>query len=112
MLYKTLGTRIRDERLKLNLTQEELAEKANISPSYMGRIERGERNPTLENLVKIANILGTTIDYLLKDCINPNTDNTIEQMKALLSERSLEDKKMALDVVKVMLAHIDERNLD
>ena len=51
MLYKTLGTRIRDERLKLNLTQEELAEKANISPSYMGRIERGERNPTLENLV-------------------------------------------------------------
>lgn len=43
MDYKALGRRIREERLKRNLTQEQLAEAIEISNSYMGQIERGER---------------------------------------------------------------------
>lgn len=42
MDYKALGRRIREERLKRNLTQEQLAEAIEISNSYMGQIERGE----------------------------------------------------------------------
>ena len=42
MEQKTLGRRIREERLKLNLTQEKLAEDVDLSMAYIGQIERGE----------------------------------------------------------------------
>ena len=51
MDYKMLGLRIREERKKLNLTQAELAEAIDISDTYMGAIERGERSLTLDTRV-------------------------------------------------------------
>ena len=46
MNYIDLGRRIREERQKLNLTQEKLSESINVSTTYIGQIERGERGPT------------------------------------------------------------------
>lgn len=62
-----LRNRIREERLKLGLTQEKLAEDIEISNSYMEQIERGERSLTLGTLVKVVNRLGALIDYLLTE---------------------------------------------
>ena len=47
MDYIALGRRIKEERLKLNMTQERLVEEVNLSTSYIGQIERGERKLTL-----------------------------------------------------------------
>ena len=47
MDYTRLGKRIKEERLRLNLTQEKLSEKVGISTAYLGQIERGERCITL-----------------------------------------------------------------
>ena len=74
MEQKTLGRRIREERLKLNLTQEKLAEDVDLSMAYIGQIERGERSLTLDNLVAVANRLGVTVDYLLSDSIAAKDD--------------------------------------
>ena len=74
MEQKTLGRRIREERLKLNLTQEKLAEDVDLSMAYIGQIERGERSLTLDNLVAVANRLGVTVDYLLSDSITAKDD--------------------------------------
>lgn len=52
-----LGQRIRQLRVKLDLTQEDLAFKVGVDRSYMGFIERGEKNPTLTTLMKIAKVL-------------------------------------------------------
>jgi len=52
--YTFLGKRIREERLRLNLTQEHLAEEINISTAYLGQIERGERHITLDKLIPLA----------------------------------------------------------
>lgn len=52
------GGVIRDLRLARGLTQEELAQRAGIHPTYLGGIERGERNVGLENILKIARALG------------------------------------------------------
>ncbi|HJB82598.1 MAG TPA: helix-turn-helix domain-containing protein [Candidatus Mediterraneibacter intestinavium] len=57
MKYTDFGRRIREERRKLGLTQEKLAEDVNLSTAYIGQIERGERSPTLENIITIANRL-------------------------------------------------------
>lgn len=60
------GKKIRKERLKQNLSQEDLAEKANLHRTYIGMIERGEKNITLINIEKISNALGISIAELFQ----------------------------------------------
>jgi transcriptional regulator with XRE-family HTH domain len=54
------GRRVRELRNKAELSQEELAERAGIHWTYLGGIERGERNPALLNIGKIADALGVS----------------------------------------------------
>lgn len=62
-----LGEAIRTRRLQLLLSQEKLAEKAELHWTYIGGIERGERNVSLLNIVRIARALSVTPSELLKD---------------------------------------------
>lgn len=62
-----LGAVIRAERQALGLSQEALADKANIDRSYMGGIERGEHNIAIMNLLKIADALGMKASKLLHE---------------------------------------------
>lgn len=55
------GKRVREERLKQGLSQEALADKANVHRTYIGMIERAEKNITLENIEKIARALQLNI---------------------------------------------------
>jgi transcriptional regulator with XRE-family HTH domain len=59
------GQRVRAEREKQGLSQEELAEKAGVHRTYIGMIERAEKNITLVNIEKIAKGLGIPIDKLM-----------------------------------------------
>lgn len=52
-----LGKKVRRLRHKLNISQEDLAEKAGIHRTYMGKIERGESNPPLHTVSKVAKAL-------------------------------------------------------
>jgi transcriptional regulator with XRE-family HTH domain len=64
MKSKTLiqfGNRVREERLKLFLSQEELAAKTGVHRTYIGMIERAEKNITLENIEKISKALHKNI---------------------------------------------------
>lgn len=56
-LPKLLGKRVQKRRKELNLTQEELAEKVDISRAYMGYIEQGRNVPSIEVVQKIAKVL-------------------------------------------------------
>jgi transcriptional regulator with XRE-family HTH domain len=55
------GEKVREERHKLGLSQEELASRAGVHRTYIGMIERAEKNITLENIEKIAKALGIRI---------------------------------------------------
>lgn len=61
----TLGTRIRALRIEKGINQEDLAGRAGIERSYMGAIERGERNPSYDKLVSIAKALGVQVSELV-----------------------------------------------
>jgi transcriptional regulator with XRE-family HTH domain len=63
-LQKTFGARIRFFRLKIGLSQEELAGRCNLDRAYVGGIERGERNPSLKNIAIIATALQVPISAL------------------------------------------------
>jgi transcriptional regulator with XRE-family HTH domain len=63
-IQKQFGERIRDLRLAKGLSQEELAFRAGVHRTYLGGIERGERNPALKNIALIADALGVTLSEL------------------------------------------------
>ena len=61
------GNKVRDERTKLGISQEELAARAGVHRTYIGMIERAEKNITLENIEKVCKALGLSISDLFKD---------------------------------------------
>lgn len=67
MDYIELGKRIKAARLAAGLTQEQLAEKINLSSGHCAHVERGTTKVSLPALVDIANALNTTPDALLMD---------------------------------------------
>lgn len=60
------GNKVREERLALGLSQEELAGRAGVHRTYVGMIERAEKNITLTNIEKIAKALKLSIDEITK----------------------------------------------
>ncbi|MBS0626684.1 MAG: helix-turn-helix transcriptional regulator [Verrucomicrobia bacterium] len=58
---------IRDKRISLHLTQEELAERADLHTTYLSSVERGERNIALENIIAIAKALGCSAKDLMPE---------------------------------------------
>lgn len=61
------GQKVKEERHKRGLTQEEFASKASVHRTYIGMIERAEKNITLENMKKIADALDLKLSQLLID---------------------------------------------
>ena len=110
MEQQALGRHIREERLKLNLTQEKLAEDVNLSMAYIGQIERGERSLTLDNLIAVANRLGVTVDYLLSDSIVPKEDDGYKVWCQLMNGRTETQKALAVNMVKLMFGYLDENS--
>jgi transcriptional regulator with XRE-family HTH domain len=66
-LLEKFGQKVREERLKQHLSQEELAAKAGVHRTYIGMIERAEKNITLLNIEKISKALGVNISNLLDE---------------------------------------------
>ena len=61
-----LGSNIRKRREEREWTQEELAERAELDPTYISGIERGRRNPSVLSVVRLARALGTTTSKLME----------------------------------------------
>ena len=100
--FKNLGKRIRELRKARLLTQEELAELADLHPTYIGGIERGEKNPSIQSLLKIAE--GLEVD--IKDLISPvsgkaagEREEAMLEILALLERRGTKDLKWIKMVV-------------
>lgn len=65
--HRLFGLRIKGLRIEKDITQEDLAFKIGVDRSYMGFIERGERNPTLDKLVKLSKALEISLSELLSE---------------------------------------------
>ena len=76
---KKIGTRIREARTSQSLSQERLAELAGLSHTYIGRLERGEKQASIDTLVRVARCLDVSPLDLLTDL---DTDMDREQLKS------------------------------
>ena len=65
-LAKAVGQRIRNYRTKAGLSQEKLAELSGCHPTYIGQLERGEKNATIESIDKIATALNLPMSTLFE----------------------------------------------
>ncbi len=108
MNRKALGTRIRQERLQMNFTQEQLAESIGVSCTYIGLVERGERSVTLEKLIQISNTLHVSIDYLLSDSVQITDDADFSLFKNLWFQADKQERKLILDITKTILHHFQQ----
>jgi len=63
---KDMGLRLKDQRRKYNFTQEQMAEKLEISLNHYSEAERGIKGLSVENLIKVSDILDLSLDFLLK----------------------------------------------
>ncbi|MBQ3157603.1 MAG: helix-turn-helix transcriptional regulator [Clostridia bacterium] len=101
MDYKDLGRRVRLLRRQNGMTQEELAEKADISASFMGHIERGTRKASLETLVYLCNALKTTPQFLLAASLDSDlTDHMPEDFSPEQRNRLCAFLRIAQDTLE------------
>lgn len=99
---KFLGKRIREERIRIGLTQEQIAEKINVSTTYVGFIERGERSVTLEKLILLAECFQLPIDALLRDAPAQGPETRERQLKALWNRATDKEQETILSIAKVI----------
>ena len=86
-----IGNRISKKRKQLNLTQEVLAEKMNVSVQMISNLERGNKSIKIENLLKLCEILNVSTDYILKGEL---IDSDKEEAFTKLLKLNKQDYKM------------------
>ena len=93
MIYnKNIGSNIRFERLKRDLTIEELSEILNIAPGFLGLIERGQRGTSIKNLCKIAEFFSISLDQLITRPAGTVIKTDEELIAEKAEERMLKEK--------------------
>ena len=99
MNYQSLGKKVRECRKRKQLTQEQLAEIVDISPSFLGHIERGSRVASLETFARLCNALDVSPHYLLSNELIKMNVSELEDLVAN-RERLLRLLSMALEVLE------------
>lgn len=95
-LTKIIGQRIRSYRMKKKLSQERLAELAECHPTYIGQVERGERNATVLSIARIASGLGIELSTLFEKLESPGEEMSIplQCYEFLLEKTPVEQERL------------------
>ena len=104
-VYRQIGERIRGLRKLAHLTQEQLAEKADLSVQFVGFIERGQAKPTLDSLEKIGGALGVRIEDLFRfqKKGEQQTREEIQQVVRLLKNKRPEEIRLFHHLIEQVL---------
>ncbi len=109
--YKiAMGNRLRNYRTSAHITQEKMAELLDISLKHYSEVERGLKGLSVENLIKLSDISGISIDYLLKGGHNYETvpDTLIEIYETCPLEKRQRFIKLMQDLLSMILSSSEE----
>lgn len=98
--YKAIGKRIKVARIRMEITQEQLADRVSVSPTHLSNIETGSTRVSLTTIVKIANALGVTVDDLLCDNLVKARPQFERDMQSLLDDCNDHEVRIAYKVAK------------
>ena len=104
MNYKLLGEHIRKQRKEKKYTLEQLAEKLDVSTTFIGQIERAKGIPSLETLVNIANVLEISTDSLLFGDLNTESGNNhfVKKVTELTETFTSKEKELLLKNIEII----------
>ncbi len=98
--FERIGSKIRYYRTKNGLSQDDLAEAADVNRVYLSRLERGERGASLETIVAIANSLRITVDDILDGSLTSAEPSMLESNYDLLSDCTKAESEILLSILK------------
>lgn len=98
-----VGRRIKEKRVVQKMTQEQLAERTNLSVAYIGMLERGKRTPSRETFIVIADELNATADELLYGTMKSSYRTRLVKYEEKLAKLSAEESKKFFGVIDVLL---------
>lgn len=104
--YKAIGKRIKIARIKADMTQEQLSEKAEISPTHMSNIETGTTKVSLTTMVALTNALNVTMDDLLCDSVihaKAQFEHDLSDLLADCNEYEIRIMKDVMETLKTTL---------
>ena len=100
--YDIIGSRIKQARIAKNFTQEDLAEKLNVSVAFLSRVERGNSKINLKRLNEICGLLDVSEGYMLSGVANNQENYLNKEFAELLKKCSPEKQKMIYDIAKTI----------
>lgn len=106
--YELIGLRIRAARKDANLTQEKLAEALELSIAHVSGMENGKTGMGIQTVVKLANVLHVSIDWLLQDNLENYHINFETEIKSILNDCDEERKRTLLALLKSNRKALDE----
>lgn len=101
--YKVIGAKIKRERLRQKIKQEEFANKIKISRGYYSRIETGKSKINLKRLVEISTILNISIDYLLDNSVKLMENNLNYELNIILKKCNYKQIKLICKIAKLVV---------
>jgi len=105
-ISQIIGERIRMYRTRKHLSQDALGEMAGLHGAYIGQLERGEKNATLESVEKVARALDLPFEVLFENIIVGATQNEIpRKCYDLLTPLSLKEQGAILDLIEKAMAY-------
>ena len=109
-IYRFVGKRIKQERIKKGLTQQEVADLAEITNNFLSYVENGKKQASLDTIHKVSNALNISLSELFIDVPYKKTEYSLsEQILPLLRDKPQKDKKFVLDLVKLVSRKIKKR---
>ncbi len=105
MDYKKIGQRINKERQKYNLSREQFAELIDLSTTFVGQIERGEKKMGLESLIRISETLHVSLDYLIKGHGQQTSAERVDELYTLIKQCSEKEIAYFTKMVKLTLPY-------
>lgn len=102
-MEKEIGKRLQEQRKRKGLTQEQVAERVELSTGYYSAVERGIYTVSLDKLVDILNVIGCTADDVFVDVLKTGSEIKASKLGEMLGTLSEKDKNNILDVVQVMI---------
>ena len=104
--YTVIGRRIRATRIERKMTQEELADKLDVSIAFMSRVERGNSQINLRRLIQIAEILNVSPGYLLTGS-NVNSKDYLKEDFRILLEKCTPEKQRLIYKISELVSNAD-----
>ena len=98
----TFGTKLKQARQKAKLSQEQLAEIVDISPTHMSVIERGVKTPKLDTFIRIANALGVSADALLQDGVEHANDSIMAELSVRIGRLPQKEQNRILNAIRAL----------